>query len=774
MKKFIGSALLLPFIMIGCGGGNSTTVGTGYYVDSAVEGVSYVCGNQNGITNAQGRFTFEIGKGCSFLVNDHAFKTVAASDLSDGVTIQERDTNIARFLLSLDDDGIVDEGIKILPDAAKVVDKIPKSDQDFAVLGALLANVSGYSGKVVSEKEAQDHLNDSIAIIVAKATVSSLRPKQGDMVTFSATSSTISRGEITSYEWMENGTRISTQESFSKSDFTLGAHTLTLVVRDRLGGEASDTVSFTVVPATAPTKWDDISPLATNGTSELFVTSDADNIYLLLKKDTNITDAQFFLNTDDSNISGVKSGLWPHERFDYIVKSDGVFHLLNEEDYTGVKVQEITYTEVNNTLEVAIDKTNIEYLAQSFGVSVFFPQDHSQNIPTAGTLHKFTDTFYDANQQDSVPPVIFMANNEHPVEINVGGSFVEPGVSAQDVISGVTNVVTDSSGVDTSKAGFYTVLYTATDTAGNVARASRVVKVLGAAPQSTLEKKELGVLNESVIINHQTGLVWADDNTDEPVGGGATRGCLIMDSAANAEELRSRFQGYCERSDYAGFTDWRVPTPLELSKYTVQMFQEGKTPGMARKGCTRTLGVESDGTVKAVWTHNMNQPGRIDESNLTPSGGRCVRGDVDTTTGGFALQELTAEKDKVIVDTTTNLMWVNESNKSKKACLAIHFNIPSEYTESQNFCATLDHAGFTDWRDPTPDELSNFVIKTTQAHLLPGYEAPCKRVLARSSDGNESAIATRFETNSSLPLGTISPLEQNLTSNIGLRCVRPN
>ncbi len=771
------SALLLPFIMIGCGSNGGSKSGVGYYVDSAVEGASYVCGKYNGTTDSRGAFTFEEGKGCSFSINNIAFKSVEASKLRNGVTIQESDPKIARFLMTLDDDGVVSDKITILPEVANVVTKVPTSEADFTVLGALLANVERYHGKVVTEKEAQAHLEKSIAIIIAKATASASSIKEGESITLSAASSTISSGEISSYEWLENGVRVSTQATFTKSDFTLGRHTLTLVVKDNNGVEAQDSVSFEVTVAAEPTKWDNITPLATNGDGKLYVTSDADNLYLLLEKESNLTTAQFFLNSDNSALSGLPSGLWTGESFDYVVKADGLYHLQGAGDYTGVKVQDITYAPVDGKLEVAIDKDNIEYLAQSFAVTVFFPQDISQNIPSSGSANKFTDTFYDATQEDRVPPVIILSG-DNPLNINVGTAYVEPGVSAQDVISGATSVVTDSSHVDTNKEGFYTVYYTAHDASGNVAHASRIVKVNAAAPsQTTLEMKDLGDLNESVIINHQTGLVWANDNTDEPVGGGATRGCLIMDSAANAEELRSRFAGYCDNSTYAGFTDWRMPTPLELSKYTVQMYMEGKTPGMARKGCTRTLGVESDGTVKAVWTHNMNQPGYIETATLTPSGGRCVRGPVDTSTGNYVLQELGAQKDKVIVDNSQNLMWVNETDKSKHACLAIHANTPEEYDTSKTFCANVNHAGFRDWRDPTSAELSAFVIGTTNAHLLPGYDAPCKRLLARENDANktEKYVVTRFDTNTSRSLGEVFILEEApLTSNIGLRCVRDN
>ena len=770
--------LILPFIMIGCGSDSTSSTGVGYYKDSFVKGVSYVCGNKSGKTDDGGMFEFELNKPCSFSINTHQFKTVAADRLTrTGVTIQENDPVIARFLMTLDNNGNADDLIQISDEVALKIESIPSTDTDFALLNAALRTVDSYDGKPISVVDARDHLDKSIGIMTALASASSSTIKQGESITLSASGSTITKGEIASYSWSEGGERLSTEESFSKTDFTLDNHTIVLVIKDAEGNEATDSISFTVTPATAPTKWDNVSAIAANGANELFITSDADNIYLLLKADptlpdANISNAQFFVNSDNSNLSGVVSGTWTHDRFDYVVKDTGVYHLLGATDYDGIKVQDMSYLVNDKSIEVAIDKTNMPNLTEKLTVGVWL-NSFSIAVPNADTLTEFTDTFYVAGA-DTVPP-IFTVSGDDPLVLNVGDTFSEPGVVATDIFDGATvTVTTDSSTLDMSSAGFYTLVYTASDAAGNEATASRMVEVRGAAPATALEVKDLGLLGESVVINHQTRQVWANDNSVlDGNAAGETRGCLVNVTDASMADLKTRFEGYCRRSDYAGFTDWRAPTPLELSKYTVQLSREGIAPGMARHGCTRTIGIEGD-VVKAVWTHMMNQPGRIDTGTLTPSGGRCVRGPEDTSTGGFTLQEVGAAKDKVISDDT--LMWVNEADASKEACLAIRVSTPGvnplSYTESKTFCSALDHAGFTDWRDPTSAELSNFVIKTTEANLLPGYEAPCKRLLARSTDGNESSIATRFETNSSLPLGLVSPLETNLISNIGLRCVR--
>lgn len=64
MKKQYIKLSLIPLVisplLVGCGGSSTTaSIGTGTYVDSAVEGVTYSCGTQSGVTDKNGTFHFE-------------------------------------------------------------------------------------------------------------------------------------------------------------------------------------------------------------------------------------------------------------------------------------------------------------------------------------------------------------------------------------------------------------------------------------------------------------------------------------------------------------------------------------------------------------------------------------------------------------------------------------------------------------------------------------------------------------------------------------------
>ena len=74
------------------------------------------------------------------------------------------------------------------------------------------------------------------------------------------------------------------------------------------------------------------------------------------------------------------------------------------------------------------------------------------------------------------PPVIQGAKNELTVKKDTSPNLLD-GVSAVDGTDGKCDVTVDTSGLDLSKAGSYTVTYSAMDKSGNVATCDRTVIV---------------------------------------------------------------------------------------------------------------------------------------------------------------------------------------------------------------------------------------------------------------------------------------------------------
>ena len=80
---------------------------------------------------------------------------------------------------------------------------------------------------------------------------------------------------------------------------------------------------------------------------------------------------------------------------------------------------------------------------------------------------------------DTVAPIITI-NGDNPMDLTRGDTWTDPGATAVDDVDGALRA--NASGeVDVEALGRYTVVYTATDAAGNTATATRVVNV-GSAP----------------------------------------------------------------------------------------------------------------------------------------------------------------------------------------------------------------------------------------------------------------------------------------------------
>ena len=91
-----------------------------------------------------------------------------------------------------------------------------------------------------------------------------------------------------------------------------------------------------------------------------------------------------------------------------------------------------------------------------------------------------------AQPADTTKPVITL-NGLAQMSLNVGDTFTDPGATATDNIDGTLNA-TPSGSVDTSAAGQYSITYTATDKAGNIATAIRTVIVEQSVPTADTTK----------------------------------------------------------------------------------------------------------------------------------------------------------------------------------------------------------------------------------------------------------------------------------------------
>ncbi len=110
---------------------------------------------------------------------------------------------------------------------------------------------------------------------------------------------------------------------------------------------------------------------------------------------------------------------------------------------------------------------------------------------------------------DTIPPVITL-NGNSIVNIALGSQYIDAGANAIDNRDGnITVHMLTVNAVDTSALGTYYVLYTSTDSSGNIAKANRTVNVL---PANEIQNSSNGSLFSPNVMTNDTIL----SNTSNP------------------------------------------------------------------------------------------------------------------------------------------------------------------------------------------------------------------------------------------------------------------
>lgn len=180
-------------LMAACGGGGgggggtsstTTTPLTGFFIDSAVQGLTYTSATQSGTTLADGGFKYLDGESVTFklygltISSPLGFTYLTPFDLSDNSVDPNYSINLIRFLLALDEDSNPNNGIK-LPAFNGVLDlNFNKSIRDFEadsdgkIRSFLVANANGRA--LATVQNAVSHFNSSLTSINPEYTLSLL------------------------------------------------------------------------------------------------------------------------------------------------------------------------------------------------------------------------------------------------------------------------------------------------------------------------------------------------------------------------------------------------------------------------------------------------------------------------------------------------------------------------------------------------------------------------------------------------------------------------
>ena len=177
--------------------------------------------------------------------------------------------------------------------------------------------------------------------------------------------------------------------------------------------------------------------------------------------------------------------------------------------------------------------------------------------------------------------------------------------------------------------------------------------------------KVRGTGNEITVYDNNLGLEWQQ---------------IIPDQTYSWEEAAN----YCDTSDYAGETDWRLPTPHELSS----IVDYGKSNPATYTDYFTDLGT--------FWTSKQYMYIMFANgySSIYSSGSykvRCVRG--TTLPANIFVETTAANGDVIVTDTVTGLIWQKTYVED------------ITWQDALYYCENLEYAGKTDWRMPNMNEL---------------------------------------------------------------------
>lgn len=139
---------------------NAPVFGKIIYKDSAIGGISYVCGKKEGKTDASGEIIYEIGKGCTLYVGKTPLREVLAEELIDKKILWETNQATIVVLQALDNDGDPSTGINIDPETIDILEQlslpnIPSTPEELEAVKEKLAE----AGFVIpSDDDAFEHL----------------------------------------------------------------------------------------------------------------------------------------------------------------------------------------------------------------------------------------------------------------------------------------------------------------------------------------------------------------------------------------------------------------------------------------------------------------------------------------------------------------------------------------------------------------------------------------------------------------------------------------
>ncbi|MBP5434966.1 DUF1566 domain-containing protein [bacterium] len=186
------------------------------------------------------------------------------------------------------------------------------------------------------------------------------------------------------------------------------------------------------------------------------------------------------------------------------------------------------------------------------------------------------------------------------------------------------------------------------------------------------------ISSQKVVLDNNTGLMW-------------------QQTIPTSTYTWANAVSYCENLEYAGYTDWRLPTPKELltivdnSKYNpaIDTTYFPNTPS-SYFWSSSTFVYYTD----AAWYVDFNYGYVYNDYKTNSYYVRCVRG-AALPTGSFT--STTVQGDVIVTDTETGLVWQKTYVSGKT------------WQQALSYCESLTYAGYSDWRLPNKNELASLI-----------------------------------------------------------------
>lgn len=192
--------LVLSFALSACGGGSSDPIAppvnqsptpepvsnpepvtpaepttyTGVFIDSAVQGLNYKTATQEGTTNAQGEFIYQLGETITFSIGGIEFPSVEVKTEITPLDIFKTDdtshvgvVNMLQLLQSLDDDAMPENGITLREEIHTLAANfsVDFNDNNFeSLVNAVLASYSGVNNSLINEQTAIAHFENTLML----------------------------------------------------------------------------------------------------------------------------------------------------------------------------------------------------------------------------------------------------------------------------------------------------------------------------------------------------------------------------------------------------------------------------------------------------------------------------------------------------------------------------------------------------------------------------------------------------------------------------------